>query len=101
MNIELLRKRHPALSVAQKTSRQDLDGVNGLAGTPDSECISKQSDEPVQPCPKDRHDLPVMREGFGYALLSSMGITEETPLIAYEGKISNTDSSCSLPSTGN
>ncbi|EFO62104.1 Hypothetical protein GLP15_1940 [Giardia lamblia P15] len=103
MNVELLRKRQPALSIAQKISQhdlQDLDNTSGLAGNSDSECMNNQRAEPVQSYSKDRNDLPVIKEGFGYTLLSSMGITEETPLVAYEGKASNTDSTCSLPSIG-
>lgn len=85
MNIELLRRRQPALSVAQESLQNNFHHTTDIATdtksetTIDLDVISKLSQ------PKEQSNLPILEKGFGYALLSSMGITEETPLIPYEG----------------
>lgn len=95
MNIELLRRRQPAFSAAHEVVQIDVNSAPSPATDIKSKQTAEQGGVSKQSQPDGKCDLPVIKEGFGYALLSSMGITEETPLIPYEGQ--STSSTCPPP----
>lgn len=86
MNAELLRKRQPAFSIAHPVAQCGSSSVSDMPNDIKDECMTAHMAALKQPSSKDKHSLPTIKEGFGYALLSSMGITEEKPLIPYEGQ---------------